>query len=369
VTITAEKPTYADAPPKPRLAVLDGLRLVAALMVVDYQYTNRAPGQWGARTTEVFPLVSRLTGYGWLGVPLFFLISGFVIGMSAWGRGTGAFFVSRATRLLPAYWFAVVATTAVLASTGTGRQGVSEILVNLTMLQTPARVDPVDGVYWTLWTELHFYLLFAVVVWRGTTYRRVVAFCLLWTVVAVLATGAGSRTLDLLVDPVHAPFFVAGVTMYLMHRFGPTLLLWGIVGVSWALGLHGLHPTVASVGRIGGRPLWWPGVVAVLTLSFVVMLAVSLGRLTWIRGGWLTTAGALTYPLYLLHQQIGWAVIGHLHDRLPRWVVLIGVTGAMIGAAWLVHVVVERPAAPRLRAALTRAVAATAVDRNVRAHG
>lgn len=73
--------------------------------------------------------------------------------------------------------------------------------------------------------------------------------------------------------------------------------------------------------------------------------------------------------MYLLHQQIGRTVIAHLHDRLPRWPLVVGLTVAMLGAAWLVHLLVERPAAPGLRGALTRAVAEISADQHVRPRG
>ena len=108
-------------PQRPRIRVLDGLRLFAALMVVSYHY---------------FGFVSMPTAYGWLGVELFFLISGFVICMSSMGHTVGQFATSRIVRLFPAYWFGVLLTSAVLLIWEV-RQAPSlgEIAVNLTMLQ------------------------------------------------------------------------------------------------------------------------------------------------------------------------------------------------------------------------------------------
>lgn len=115
----------------------------------------------------MFPTAFPFAAYGWLGVELFFLISGFVICMSCWGRSVGDFFTSRVTRLYPAYWFAVLATTAVLLLIPGGQKPLPwpDVLTNLTMLQEPLGVRMVDGVYWTLFAELRFYLLFALVAW------------------------------------------------------------------------------------------------------------------------------------------------------------------------------------------------------------
>lgn len=101
---------------RPRLLVLDGLRLGAALMVVAYHLVGDKIGVWQPSAASHFGLLHSVSQYGFLGVQLFFIISGFVICMSAWGRSVGDFFVSRVVRLYPAYWFAVLVTAAVLVA-------------------------------------------------------------------------------------------------------------------------------------------------------------------------------------------------------------------------------------------------------------
>lgn len=68
----------------------------------------------------------------------------------------------------------------------------------------------------------------------------------------------------------------------------------------------------------------------------------------------------LTYPFYLLHQRIGYTLIryGHQLTDLPVWSLISLTVLIMLGAAWLVHRLIERPASPRLRAALRRGIAA-----------
>ncbi|MEU9180694.1 acyltransferase [Streptomyces sp. NPDC048550] len=359
----AQAPAQAAAK-RPRLAALDGLRLIAALMVVFHHYVGfggnaeASKNAWTKPVDVVFPTASWLASYTWTGVEFFFVISGFVICMSSWGRSLGDFFTSRVVRLYPAYWFGVLATTAVVTLWPVVVQPVSmkDVLLNLTMLQEPFRVGSVDAVYWTLWVELRFYLLFALVVWKGVTYRRVVLFCALWTVASVLVTAGRAPFADYIVMPEYAPYFIAGVAMYLMHRFRPTVLLWGIVAISWLFSVRQVALYNDNLAASLGRTMDAKPAIALMTLGYLVMLALALGRLNWVRGKWLTVAGATTYPLYLLHEHIGWTGIRLLRHHLSPWPLVAVMTLGMLVAAWLVHRLVERPLSKALKRGLTRSV-------------
>lgn len=75
-----------------RLIGLDLVRFFAAMSVVLYHYTARH-GSTSFETLSVF------TKFGYLGVPLFFMISGYVISLSAANRTASEFLISRFIRL------------------------------------------------------------------------------------------------------------------------------------------------------------------------------------------------------------------------------------------------------------------------------
>ncbi|MFJ6214548.1 acyltransferase family protein [Streptomyces sp. NPDC092296] len=356
----APQPT-AQPDPRPagrrvgRIAVLDGLRLLAALMVVAHHYLALGGTAWdGEPTSQLFPQLHILAAYGRFGVELFFLISGFVICMSTWGKSLSDFFTSRVIRLFPAYWFAVLATTAVVALVPGGLRAHHwrDVLVNLTMLHRPIRVDDVDGVYWTLWAEMRFYLIFALVVWRGVTYRKVVAFCCLWSVGSILMAYSSLGPVRGLLLPGECWFFIAGLAFYLIHRFGPDLLLWSIVVFSYLMGQHEAMAMHRDLEHALGYAFPAYGTTALITAFFLIMAAVSLGWFKRINWRWLPTAGALTYPLYLLHEYIGWELIRSLRGHAPPLALAGIAAAAMLVAAWLVNRLLERPLSKVLRRSL-----------------
>ncbi|WP_433371288.1 acyltransferase family protein [Actinoplanes sp. CA-142083] len=365
VTVVPEPVAEREVRPRPagRLAVIDGLRLMAALMVALYHYAGYASGvhdAWGVESST-FGWVHHVAGYGFLGVQLFFIISGFVICMSCWGRTPSAFLRSRITRLYPAYWGAVLLTTAVLTLWPTVRepQDGNVVLLNLTMLEHPLGQPEVDGVYWTLWNEALFYLLFTGLVWRGLTLRRTTLFCYGWLISSVVVANSDSDLLRTILQPDFAPFFVAGITLYLIHRFGPDTLLWGLLGTSFLLAQYWTVGRMVSVSKKELDFQLSPVIgILLITAFFAVMTVIALGWTARVRWRWLTTAGLLTYPFYLLHECIGWTLIHALRHSAPRPVVFLATLVAMLGAAWLLHRLVERPVARVLRRNLDKAVAA-----------
>ncbi|MEU6238164.1 acyltransferase [Kitasatospora sp. NPDC047058] len=360
----------SSGPRKParagRLAILDGLRILAALMVVFHHYigygggTKPSESAWGKPAEQVFHHAFFVGAYMWTGICLFFVISGFVICMSSWGRPVGDFVRSRVMRLYPAYWFAVLATTAVVTLWPLVRQPLApqNVLANLTMFHAGLGIDNVDAVYWTLWYELRFYLLFAIVVWQGVTYRRIVAFCSIWTVAGIVSASTKWPVLEFFAMSDVSSFFVAGLALYLVHRYGPNLMLFGIVAISWILSVlytithqHDINPYLGHPGLPA-----WPAVL-ITTLSYLVVIVVALGWASRIQWRWLTFAGALTYPLYLLHETMGWTALRALYDHGTKpWVAVGIVTAAMLVASQIVHRLVEKPLTPLLKKGMTSSI-------------
>lgn len=341
-----------------RLAALDGLRLLAALMVVSYHYVAlKRP--WGHPTATIFPTAHKFAQYGWLGVEVFFLISGFVICMSVWGRTVGEFAVSRLSRLFPAYWAGILLTTTVIKiwPEFASIRGWDTVITNLSMLQAGNNTPNVDPVYWTLFVELKFYLITAVVLLFGVTYRNCLILCGIWTAAAALAPALNMPLLTDFAMPQYAPFFIAGITFYLMHRHRPNAVLWAIVILQLLLAQRYIHYRIAiNLGKAAADALpTWP-VRFVILAAFATIGAIALGALDRIQWRWLTYAGALTYPLYLIHMNIGMTLIHHYRGRIPALALVFSVTALMLATAWLIHRTIERPLGKWLRSVMRRGI-------------
>ncbi|MEU8972068.1 acyltransferase [Streptomyces monashensis] len=345
-----------------RLAAIDGLRLVAAVMVAAYHYLGTpTPHFWGrAELRDFAPFLHEISRYGWLGVEFFFAISGFVICMSCWGRTPAQFTVSRVARLFPAYWCAVllVVLLGLVARVAhwpaATRIDARTVLGNLTMAPGPLGLDLIDGVSWTLWVEARFYLLMALLLVFGLTYRRVVAFCGAWLLAGVISLELHSPLLDEFVLPRYTGLFVAGIVLHLMHRFGQNLLLWLLLGFAWSYELTVLALRVADHAATppGEQRPSWTVCAIVLTTCLGLLALAGVGPLAGLRRRWLVTAGSLTYPFYLVHQSIGIPLAKGLIRACPGLGVLPSTAVSvlcMLGLSLLIHRTAERRAGRLLR--------------------
>jgi peptidoglycan/LPS O-acetylase OafA/YrhL len=346
--------------PTDRLYEIDALRIIAALTVVFYHYTFS--GYLGKLIGVSFPTVSQFTRYGYLGVDMFFVISGFVVLMSAYNRRPAEFVVSRIVRLYPAYWVAVTITAIVSVTLSLGKFKVSTIqyLANLTMLNAVPRIPNVDVVYWTLWAEIRFYLLVFVLTCVGISRRRVILVLWVWLAatflleVNVLPSGL-NYVLDLLVQSQFSHYFIAGMALFLVYRFGPSWTLGAIILISLGNAIYRGPGYADQVGLRYHADIRSGVVIGIIAAIYCVMTLIALRVTRRIARPWFATAGALTYPLYLIHAHVGFIAFARLGGVVNPYVLLAGTVVLMCCAAYVIHATIERRLAPILKRVLTRA--------------
>jgi peptidoglycan/LPS O-acetylase OafA/YrhL len=282
--------------------------------------------------------------------------------MSLWGRTTSRFLISRAARLYPAYWVAVTLTTLTVVGVGvTGRSGVSlpQYLVNMTMFAGPVNVTYVEGVYWTLWSEWRFYALLFIFSLVGLTLKRTHLFMWGWLAASVLLgvlplPGSVDHMLALVIQPVYSHYFIAGIALYLVYRFGWTRNLVLLLLCSYA---HAVYQGMQHAKRLDAVTLELSAaaVAAIVTVLFVIMTLVATGTLSRWSSPRLTWLGEITYPLYLLHCTIGYALFNWLFPAVNRWILLVGIISFMCVTSWAISRHIERRLQPVMRAVLSEA--------------
>lgn len=352
-----------------RIAYLDGLRGVAVLSVMAWHYTN-----WGYRSFFPYGTLYSpvpILDHGWIGVNLFFLISGFVILMTLERcHGFAEFMARRWSRLFPAMLLASLLIFGISQFAGAfmphGRAAPLNLLPGLSFIIPTAwsallgqPVDELDGVFWTLYVEMGFYVSFGLLFFRLGWRKGLPALAALWllTITASrLATAAELPWLGSAVTPLqwigaeYYGWFVAGALFFKSREHRSDRLFWLAM-------LAGLISAASS-------DLWQPGdavsrayLVGCVGFFALTHRSASVRALLGNKG--LLHVGFASYPLYLLHNELGIGFIKSAALWLPvaLWPLLPWATMAMmVGVAWLIAQGIETPATQWLRAKLLRAV-------------
>lgn len=322
-----------------RLVQIDGLRGIAAVLVLLFHVTTRYDAEYIHRDALPFSVP-----WGSLGVHLFFAISGFVILMTL--RRTVVpidFVISRVSRLYPTYWVAVLLSAAIVLIAGLpGHQpSAGEVAANLLMFHGLFGIDHVDGAYWSLEVELIFYV-WMLVLWSLGLLGRPLRIILAWLAVS-LAAHVGTKvmgfelpwTISHLSLMKWIPWFSIGISVYVIaHAERDTPLAYIAMAMA-----------VAIVGFGDG---WAYGLWAALVAA--LLLFASLGRLALLATRPFAFFGAISYPLYLIHENLGFSLMLHaesagLHSLLA--VALAIATCTLV--AWLLHRSVETHGTEALR--------------------
>jgi peptidoglycan/LPS O-acetylase OafA/YrhL len=272
-----------------RLGTIDGLRGFAAFAVAWFHFTNGAPllpNGWLKSSGQ----------YGWLGVEIFFVISGFIIPYSLYragyqGRDFGLFLVKRIARLDPPYLANILLVVGlsyvvVLApgfSSEWPRYTWTQLLGHLAYVNSIVGEPWVNVVYWSLGIEFQYYLmigaLFPLLVHR----RPWVRFGFL---AGLVLSGILVPRTSLVF--VWFPLFVTGILTF--QRKAELMS-----GRAW---LAGVGVTCAICWFLNG-PL--VAVVVVATALVIQFVRIPCSRLT--------DLGLISYSLYLLHVPVGGKIV------------------------------------------------------------
>jgi len=324
-----------------RIVVLDLIRFFAALSVVLYHYISRPE-------SNIYPLFSEATKYGYLGVPLFFIISGYVIALSAENRTAIQFGISRFVRLYPALWVGATFTVIIVIVFTDKQYSLLQLLANFTLLNDYLGFEDIDGIYWTLKQELKFYACIFLVLLFGF-FKKFKIWLSLWLVFTIIyAVSEQPFFMGWFISPYYSSFFIAGVAFFLIQRNGRDIFNHLVLTVSIVLSgfrafeqAEGFIPDPSAIEKLIS--------VSIVSLFYIIMYFLSIGKMNLKPRSILVTLGALTYPLYLIHNVAGKVIINYFSNVIPEETLVIFVIILMLLISWLIHITIEKPFATPMK--------------------
>jgi peptidoglycan/LPS O-acetylase OafA/YrhL len=344
-----------------RIAGLDTLRALAIVLVIVAHYPKPESG-----------LFVRLLNFGWIGVDLFFVLSGYLIGGQLFAAivrerdlSLGNFYARRFFRTLPNYYIVLAIYAVLSVAIAAGPLPGWKYTFFLQNFAVPPMFTP----SWSLCVEEHFYLVFPLIVLliarRCPSIGPAVFAGILVAEVAVRSTVWSISRPDLLPGPDALRVYMGSLYFPTYCRLDGLTLGVGIAALKWfrpriwqRLRLHGNLLLAgsgvflaASVLALWKRYSWTCSVLGftLISISFALLTISALSDRSLV-GRWrIPGVGAialLSYSLYLTHS-LALDFSAWLNTRLA--LSMISLPGALISAAaiaWfavLLYVLVERP--------------------------
>jgi peptidoglycan/LPS O-acetylase OafA/YrhL len=260
-----------------------------------------------------YPILIPFTWFGWVGVEVFFVISGVVIANSADGATAKSFLKGRMLRLYPSAWICATVTLIVIVLSG-GTNLATSYLHSMALLPKGPWISPV---YWTLAVEICFYsLVFLLLVFNrfadiGWLAMALTGFSAVYIFAATLGVLRELESLNVVLVR-HGCMFALGIWIWLstVRRLSVaeyTGVAVAILATAAEIRLTGhkfLPREVLGEGYVFTPIAVWFVVVAAIAYFMTGTASRRLPRLAGFR-----TLGLMTYPLYLVHDISGRALI------------------------------------------------------------
>ncbi len=290
--------------------------------------------------------------FGFFGVTLFFLLSGYIISAVAVRETRFMFGVKRILRIYPALIVSVLIIVAIEATRGAidlahGSIGLGQSLWSMTLVNyVRINQQPVNGVAWSLVVEMAFYVLvFALL---GVLKRRPILACGIELLV-VLGFIATARSFP--IDRFYVNWFLAAATIaYLpLLVMGQAIWLWHTKRASarWAMAIGAASWIVFVFGmrRIHTQflsPSNSYGVSALFAAVVVLFAVINEDRIRLPR--WIAAVSVISYSVYLIHGPLTVLIMDKLAPQMPFTLHLIVALVLLTFVSLLLWRLVEVPA-------------------------
>ncbi|NUU37621.1 acyltransferase [Pseudomonas sp. C2B4] len=308
-----------------------------------------APGT--ALTDYVLNPLGIIQNFGFLGVALFFLISGFIVTHTGLTESRFSFLVKRVFRIYPALIVTVVGTIllvnyAVSIGMTDGSMGIGYVSATLAAFGFEAGFtkNSLIGVSWTISIELFFYGVMLILL---PLLKRSPAWCMA-IILVVCAIGAGSRVLtpDILHKTIthifaYMPIFVIGMSIYFYWSDRIKLNVAIVFGVAsfgtYLFGNACVHPEQIELSALHPAQVVYAAAIFLAVLWYYGKQNVSNGRITKFFAG-------ISYSLYLIHVQLSIFLSYVLFPFLGLTLTMLASFAACVVLSYAMQLLVEKPA-------------------------
>jgi len=149
-------------------------------------------------------------------------------------------------------------------------------------------------------------------------------------------------------------YFIAGAVLYMIRKDGVSVDKIAMILVSYFLSLQFTYDRLDFLNEHYNTIFSTTISTLIITFLYIMMFLVSIKKTDFINKEFMLSLGVLTYPLYLIHENIGFIMLRIFGEQINRHVLLVILIAFMIFIAYLINRFIEKKYSVKLKELLQR---------------
>lgn len=321
---------------------IDVIRAFSAIFIVLFHYTYRYNQNQYIQAIHAEANWNFVVSWGYGAICTFFMLSGYLLAKNFENNQINPkkFLLKRLGRLYPTFWVCMTITSIVLITLFPEiKLTITEYIVNLTMLPSLFKQRYVDGAYWTMSYEIMFAIIFMGILWiRNIRIRKTILLILMSLSFIEWYCGHSDNVVFkflrvfFIVNQIQV--FCIGISIYYIKKFPKKVYYYILFALCCMIQMMQSESYVVNIFF-----------VSTVVLLFLASYIDNIIRDNFIYR-LIEFVALVSYPLYLLHQMIGFAVIKSFQQiglKEEGWIIIPIIISFIL--AYIVHRYIEKPTA------------------------
>ena len=231
----------------------------------------------------------------------------------------------------------------------------------MTMLNGYINIPYIDGAYWSLFVEIKFYVIIFLILSNKFTKKQIDTFIVIWLAITFFETFPLFKIPNIYVANLiknqlildYSAYFIAGFYFYKIHINDKKWFSLTMIIICYSISIYNAIERTIRLEKNYNIDFSSFNIAIIITLFYLIFFLIAHKKVEQLNLRKWERWGLLTYPLYLIHQNIGYYLLNILKP-LNKYISLIIVCFLMIFISFLIHKLFEVKIARNLKRVLTK---------------
>jgi peptidoglycan/LPS O-acetylase OafA/YrhL len=209
------------------------------------------------------------------------------------------------------------------------------------MFQNYLGIKSIDVVYWTLFVEMKFYIFIVgtYLIFNKIKEVKIEHLIFFWLSLSLLYIPLNEliifKVLNYFLILQWSSYFIAGMIFYQIYKNGPSIKYCVLLGISFGICLYHGFARIEHL-ETNYNTSFSPLIIGItIFIFYLVMFLATTNKMKNINSPKLMQLGMLTYPLYLIHQNIGFIILDNFGAYINKYLLVFIIILLMVAISYI----------------------------------